>query len=304
MLAHKSMFNRIVGLSRLHSTISIPIPVNLPRKKVYEDILQDIESLLKLPKQLPALNLMPQSTRIQYVSDLHVDVNKTIPKIEPVAETLAICGDIGNPTHQNFDSYLRYVSPLFDNIFFVPGNHDYDCGPIYDEDKVDQHSGLLEDICSKYANVVLLNNSTCLLKNNLLLAGCTLWSNVILKPNNTLNPEKYEKHLKKHLRDVMWINNICRTHYDKKIIMLTHFVPSFKLIEQKYLEKGIHKTSAFASNLDHLINDPVVAWLCGHSHSELHKYINGVYCGINAHGYSLEHTHSKDLTKTMFVEVF
>jgi hypothetical protein len=68
---------------------------------------------------------------------------------------------------------------------------------------------------------------------------------------------------------------------DMNVYSLSHNVPSFQLIEQRYLDYGQHRTSWFATSLEHRIGSPVKAWLCGHSHSVLEKE-------INAYGYKHE----------------
>ena len=66
--------------------------------------------------------------------------------------------------------------------------------------------------------------------------------------------------------------------------MLTHYVPSFKLIEPKYSKYGKLNT-LFATDLEYLIQKPIEAWICGHTHSILDMKINNIYCGINALGH-------------------
>lgn len=255
---------------------------------MYERQINNEKLLKSLQNFVMSLRIKSNSLRIQYLSDVHVDCHDNIPQIEPVSDVLAICGDIGKPSHPNVDAFLKYVSTQFKQIYFVPGNHDYDCGPFYNEEKVSHYEKILFDICSRYTNIILLNNSFSAISDNTIIAGTTLWSNPVLKPDVDYNNETYEKHIKRHNRDLEWITNLCKIHNNKNIVMLSHFVPTFKLIEQKYLDRGIHKTSAFATNLEYLINDPIVAWLCGHTHSVTHTCINGVFCGVNAYGYKHE----------------
>lgn len=58
----------------------------------------------------------------------------------------------------------------------------------------------------------------------------------------------------------------------KKFVVVSHHLPSYSLISQKYRYCGIN--SAFATDLE-LANDPrIVAWFCGHTHEpcELGKF--------------------------------
>jgi len=281
------------------SQSTIPVPLVYP---VYENIRCRIESLKGLKIYVPELAFKPNSLRLQYLSDVHVDCNKLLPKIEPVSETLALCGDIGKPTHPNFDSFLKYVSSQFDQIYFVPGNHDYDCGPFYDSAKILRYEQLLHDICSKYPNITILNNSFATHGDNTIIAGTTLWCNPVLRPNITYDIKKYHEHIKIHNRDVEWIKKLCERYQDKNIVMLSHFVPTYKLIEPKYLERGIHKVSTFATDLEYLIKNPIVAWLCGHTHSVSQTYVNNIFCAVNAWGYPSEV--SKNIVPVKYIDIY
>lgn len=71
-----------------------------------------------------------------------------------------------------------------------------------------------------------------------------------------------------------------------KLVVLTHHLPSFRLIVPKY--KGHFASCCFASHLDHLIKDTIIMWLYGHYHCVVETNINEVYCGINAIGQKIQ----------------
>jgi hypothetical protein len=102
------------------------------------------------------------------------------------------------------------------------------------------------------------------------------------------NNTKYVNHIAEFQTNLQWLEAMIDHYRDSNVYILTHNVPSFQLIEQRYLDYGQHRTSWFATSLEHLIGAPVKAWLCGHSHSVLEKEINGIKCGINAYGYKHE----------------
>jgi hypothetical protein len=225
------------------------------------------------------------SNNIQYVSDIHGDVNEIVPKIQPIAKYLAVCGDLGVPTHPKFEEFFNMYSGQFEKIFFVAGNHDYDCSPLYVEKKKMQYNPMINKIIDKFPNVIFLDRSCYHLHDNIIIAGATLWSRPLTM--------KYKEHTEEHEKDVKWINEICNSYADKKIVMLTHYVPSFQLIEERYKERGVYATSWFATDLEHMIKKPIVAWVCGHSHSIIEANINGIYCGINAVGHDCKHIFGK-----------
>ena len=229
--------------------------------------------------------LLKSSIDVQYLSDVHIDTND-IPKIIQHSNILALCGDIGNPNHKNFEKFFRSVSEQFETVLFVPGNHDYDCGPLYEEAKVNINKPIMLDIINKFNNVILLDNSKCVLKNGTIVLGSTMWPSPILRHQSDYNDIKIIVHTKKYLEDIAWIQNNLEYHKKDDVLVLTHVPPTQKLIETKYLSKGIFVTSWFVNHFDHIIGPPVVAWLSGHTHSVIQQKINGVICGVNAHGYS------------------
>lgn len=225
-----------------------------------------------IPKRFNTRNF-----RLQYTSDNHVDVHHYPIQISPFAENLAICGDLGNPKHPRFTEFLSHCSKSFKRVFFVAGNHDYDCGCLYEEDKIIEYKPIIKNICDSFDNIHFLNQSTWTY-NDILIAGSTLWCNPILKKSK---PE-YLEHILEHQRQLYWLTTIIKNNPNKKIIVLTHFVPSKQLIEPCYVKYGEYAVSWFATDLENLIQSPIRAWLCGHSHSVINTNINGVYCGLNS----------------------
>ena len=91
-----------------------------------------------------------------------------------------------------------------------------------------------------------------------------------------------------HQEDKAWLaDQIERcSKAQEEIIVLTHHLPSYKLIHEKY--EGHPLNYCFATNLEEMIQSPIRGWLCGHSHTAAELEINGVYCGLNPHGYPAE----------------
>ncbi len=250
-----------------------------------------------------------QSKRVglQYVSDLHVDhlPPGQVPQIIARGRYLAICGDLGKPNHPNFELLLRNVSRQFEKVFFVAGNHDFDCTPLYVEKKVNHYQPIIRKVCNQFPNIHYLDRNAYELpsfttnKRNVIL-GTTLWSLPLLRGPEDGNP-KYVNHIAEFQKNVEWLEAMIHHYQDANVYVLTHNVPSFQLIEQRYLDYGQHRTSWFATSLEHLIGTPVRAWLCGHSHSVLEKEINGVHCGLNAYGYKHELTETLQKPKVRLV---
>jgi hypothetical protein len=229
--------------------------------------------------------LIRKKHTLQYISDLHVDIHKTIPKINVKSKYLAICGDIGNPKSRYWDETMCDVSKKFEKIFFVPGNHDYDLGCIYKKENDKYWTPIMSEICNKYKNIYLIDKTEHFLEEeNIIIGGCTLWSDISLY-NKIMERNYYEESMKEHKSQVKWLSEFIKKNPNKKKVVLTHFVPTFKLIEEKYKKMYPKKINFFATNLENLMCESIIAWLSGHTHSVIDHKINGVYCGINAYGY-------------------
>lgn len=233
------------------------------------------------------------STKLQYISDIHLEYRTKMDTIQPIGEHLALLGDIGNPYKQNYIEFLRYCSSNWNKVFLLSGNHEY-WQENNDYTDVDIR---IRDIVTMFDNVFFLNNDKYELGNYTIL-GTTLWSRINKEPTHKMGDDLYIKsssvpiqfeelnglfeNSKKWLED-----NIGKSK--KQVIVLTHHLPTYRLIIDRYKTPFYAKyQDRFASNLDYLINDPVKYWLCGHSHSNNEIKINGIMCGINAYGYQRE----------------
>ncbi len=65
--------------------------------------------------------------RIQYISDIHLEFFKVLPKqiVRPVADILCLAGDIGYPFSSLYRDFLKQVSRDFKKVFLIAGNHEY-----------------------------------------------------------------------------------------------------------------------------------------------------------------------------------
>lgn len=75
-------------------------------------------------------SLKPFGGKIQYMSDLHIDhkqwnSNGRPPNLRAIAPYLVIAGDLGNIGSRIFNEFLRNVNSDFDQVIFVPGNHEF-----------------------------------------------------------------------------------------------------------------------------------------------------------------------------------
>lgn len=244
---------------------------------------------------------------IQIISDLHLEFNKKgriniLNYVRPCSPNLAILGDLGHPHQDTFKEFLQQASDNYKKVFFLPGNHEYYqmTDTILTMDQIDIK---MRDVCNTFDNVYYLNNEEYILEQGCVLLGSTLWSDI---------PISQERYIKKsmndynkifveelhyitgitprmitdlHIKNVEWITNKLEEHKDKQVIIMTHHLPSFKMIHQKY--KGSDINYAFASDLDYLMeqNNNLKFWLCGHTHFNMETTINNCECITNPYGY-------------------
>lgn len=236
--------------------------------------------------------------KFQYVSDIHFEYNEKI-KIIPDSENLIIAGDLGNPFNKGFFKFFSYVSPMFKKIIFVAGNHDLHESCVYNDFLYNYCKNQINDVCRQFDNVYFLDNDYHIHNNDIVIIGTPLWTH--LSSNLKLSKKEYELHNKKHFESVKFIEDICKKYENKKIIVVSHYVPTLRLIEGKYKLNG-DVNSKWVTNLENVMSkySNINAWICGHTHSVQSIKINclthSVNCMINAHGYNSEN--SVILTKT------
>lgn len=206
---------------------------------------------------------------LQYISDIHLERRTSFPRIPIISKNVALLGDIGNPFTELFDEFLRYVSYNAERVFFVAGNHEF---WHHKRSQVAVHNQL-SSICANFSNIEHLSNTSTSLDNYKIL-GTTLWV------------PHYETQYKENV-DWLTKNIGAISNREEKFIVLSHYLPSYKLIVPKYWTKEYQDLQGqYASDLEHLMRDNVKFWLCGHSHSTNETFINGVFCGINAYGHT------------------
>jgi len=242
--------------------------------------------------------LNTNAKRFQYISDLHLERRKDLVNLKVVAKNIILAGDIGNPFHDNYAEFMKRCSGEYENTFMIAGNHEY-----WNRAGISLTNEKIEDVASKFNNVHFINNKIVEMDNTFVV-GCTLWSNLSQISKNSqrligddLNIYKDEKQgiinkdglMKLHENDVNWLTralNYCAISNDKKIVVVTHHLPTYRLLHNKYKNKRMEPyLDRFYSHLDYLIKPPISTWIGGHSHCSMKVYMNGVFLGISAYGY-------------------
>lgn len=193
---------------------------------------------------------------LQYISDIHLERKTIIPTIRPLAPNIALCGDIGYPFELSYETFLKNISKDFDNVFLVAGNHEY----WSDKYTMKDINERIKDICGETGITFLNNSSSYLYDYN--IVGTTLWSD-------------HPAYKVLHKASLKTITPLIAPN----TIILSHYLPSYKLIHKKF--QNHPEKSKYATDLEYMMTDDVIAWICGHSHARVEEIINGCYCGLN-----------------------
>lgn len=245
--------------------------------------------------------------KINYLSDLHLEFYDSLDfhkifKFDNDGEILCLCGDIGYPEDKIYEDFLNYCSKKFKHVFLVSGNHEY--YSTNNSKTIKSTNIMLEDLCSKFNNVYFLNNKIKYLPEfKLYFIGSTLWTKIPENLSKTKAKDYYNDFKKIYYEwenlkfpldgdylnflnkeAVNFLGNSLNIYKDHNKIVLTHHLPTYKIISEKY--KNCDYNYFFANNLDDLIkNNNINAWLCGHSHTPNKINIDKTIITLNPIGY-------------------
>lgn len=238
---------------------------------------------------------------IRIFSDLHLEFGKrsldrciNICKRNGHVKNLVLAGDITNFKKRNeiLPLVVSELKKYHDNIFYVLGNHEFytNGGDIHNDIKD------YKKICSEL-RIILLDNDH-YETDDFVFYGTTLWSNVTKDAYKRMN-DKYsfndiQEVLDVHEKSIELLGTFIDNYQvPKPLIVVTHHLPSFELIDPVYRDYNQLNTG-FASNLDHLIKDPVKLWIYGHTHRPNDIHLNSVRLVCNPHGYPNERNYYTD----------
>jgi len=247
--------------------------------------------------------------KIQVVSDIHLEHRNTLPDIftkndYPKTDYLFLCGDIGVPVKnpELWKTFIDTMSKKFKRVIYVCGNHEFYGSNIHET------TLFIRNYFDLYDNIVLLEPGKVIQIEDFLIIGATLWSeidlstglllsdirNIYNKDNEKLKMNDINKLHQEHKEWLETMLNMCNEQHIKSIVV-THYVPSFNLIHEKYLGLDHKKyIKGYASHCDDLVSKSNL-WLFGHSHKYIKKIIGNCLCYANPYGYINEHdTNYKD----------
>ncbi len=213
------------------------------------------------------------------ISDIHLEryparflsFMETIPlhlrfHPHPPGSALFIAGDLGYPHRPLFQQFLRESAAVWDHVFYVPGNHEYDHAE--DMQEVDEH---IAHICSSRTNIHLLRMGVTYKWQGYTVAGSTLWSHI----DNPTHPRHVERNARHHAEHAAL--NCVLGSSDTPVLVMSHYPPTCTALPKRYA-----KRSGIANPFDYLVCPPVSLWLCGHLHIRDTLQVNDTRIVFNA----------------------
>ncbi len=239
--------------------------------------------------------------KIQVLTDLHREFYTNInwePKISSRADLLVFAGDI----HTSYEGIKEYFQKVRTQtkapILYVLGNHEYYGHSFTTAARM--YNKVLEPI----PETTILDNFVYKVEDIVIL-GTTLWTDfnkerdivaalqglndfrVIRANTENYDPVTPVTIIKKYNQNKDWLKENLEKYSDKKIIVVTHHVPSYRLIHRHF--KGSSLNGAFVVDMEDMINQyQPKYWLCGHVHNFFDIQLGKTRVIVNPVGYPHE----------------
>ncbi len=283
------------------------------KNKIFRRVYQQSQNVLNKKYNTlsyPVKHHKVANAQIQITSDIHTESYKENEIqlkrwVKPMAPNLAILGDLGVISilehRKKVDNFLSECNKAFDKTFYISGNHEY-YNASNSKMTICEINMIIEELVGKYKNVYFLNNKKHEL-NDYLILGSTLWTKISDKTRDEIQNkladymniyDDIDKLITTygmdyiHNKNLLWLIENIVNNPNKKIIIMTHHLPSFDLIAEKYrTDKFRNLNSAFATDLNVILFkfSNIKYWICGHSHDSMEITINQCKCIINPYGY-------------------
>ena len=217
--------------------------------------------------------------RIQFCSDLHLEMNKPVEYTElltPVAPVLALLGDIGDPESDELRKFIEWCTRMWKQVLYIPGNHEFWRLKPGSKKTISSALTILRSFEKLFPNFLLMWRGKVYSEDGIIVLGTPLWS----RPAEGVIPHEHERAWVDndrtfdaqtlstlHQEDLNWLKQELTAARGTMVVILTHYAPSLLLINRNWINRP--EATLYASDLDILIRPPVVAWACGHVHQSI-----------------------------------
>jgi len=231
--------------------------------------------------------------KIQILSDIHNEFS-VLPHPHTDADVVILAGDV-DIKDQAFDWAVGFNKP----VLYVLGNHEF-----YGQDMEEVKS--LWRVRTQGTSIALLDNDKVTLGDVRFIGG-TLWTDFKLYGNSNepiavleaklrmndfkhirLNERRFmpEDSIDLHHETLNYITQALEKPFECKTVVITHHAPSPKSIASEYENDKL--SPSFASDLEHLMGEPVTLWIHGHVHHSNNYEVNGTRVVSNPRGYQFK----------------
>lgn len=217
--------------------------------------------------------------RLQFASDLHLNSwLVTHPKqdisferiLTPVAKTLILCGDIGQPDSVMLQIFFKWCSKRWDSIFWIPGHHEVMDAWHLKSRTYEQCIHHMKSLVAEYTNIQVLHRDVLVTEDGYLLLACPLWAHMTSMSEEMFKDPLYQDITKQYDIDLKWLKDHIKGA-ELPVIVATHYPPTNSLMNRQLLNKST--SVPYIPETEALLRPPVVAWICGYIHEavEVHR---------------------------------
>lgn len=275
-------------------------------KNVIKPILNNIIESNKVSSDNIEMKL-----KLQVISDLHLefrDPKKGYDFLKPSAPILVLAGDVcvlGTAADfKKYEKFIEYFYDKYEYIIHVPGNHEYYTNPgknAKNQLSMKQIDEKMKEYTQWYPKLHYLNNSIFKLnyQNKLYyFIGTTMWTKIT---------KDYLEYVQESMNDYVYITvgegSERRSFTTQDALLLHRKATGFikRAIDRAKQDKAIaivithHKpydsdekselSIAYEVDMKKLIQDPVKAWIYGHTHLHDDVKMGGARIVNNGKGY-------------------
>ena len=258
-------------------------------------------------------------TKLWIFSDLHYEQGNSLPRSAPEHDICICAGDL-NHLPWAIES-LKSGELGNGTTIYVPGNHDF-----YRQSSIEYASKIGAD-SAIHSNVFLANPAEYCF-HGIRFLGCTLWTDYQLFGNQMASmgvagncmtdhqlirtrvgaekgghgnvPFTTDHALRRHRRELAWLEARLAESFDGPTVICTHHSPSPQSVPERFSDDPL--TPAFSSNLEWLIEKYRPAcWIHGHTHDSFDYMIGKTRVLCNPGGY--QHEPNPDFKWDLVIEI-
>ena len=223
---------------------------------------------------------------VDIISDLHVEFwREKLYRLVPFgnSDTLICAGDLGEFRRPGSEEALKTICEKYEQVFYVPGNHDYYGSSIEDIEKK------FTEITQQISNLTILRTGVIGHLSDFKVIGDTLWipdhpQLMRYQINDSrmiqgLTPFIFEQH--------QAFKEFAMANADEKTIVVTHHLPSNSSVSLRFIMEPT--TRWFVGDCTDVITERKPAiWIHGHTHDPFDYRLENTRVICNPFGYPAE----------------